>query len=295
MSKFKLSIIMILTMIFLSACNINETNIDDRLKAPKNEIPPLEGKWTVTDYIPISEAKSKEEDEYMGQPALFHRDAMIFMDYYSVEPSFKMKKVNAIDYLLYKYKINSVSLGIETKDIEVFTIYDDNKLLMEIIKDGKENVLLHIEDGFYKIEETVEKLSVDEIYKYIDIEKDYAKDFKDEEIENTNSGILLGVKTSNFDEKSKVSDWSYKTVWINTEDGKFKETYEINELLLPRKNGFWEIDVNRVKRNNKIYDTIEANQEMFKENNSENGSKVLNNDILTRNKDLKIKIGRAHV
>lgn len=288
MNKIRLSVVMVLLMTLLSACNISETNMND-LKAPESEISPLEGKWTVIDYTPISRSNSKEEDEYMGQPALFHRDALIFMNYYTVRPSFKMKKVNAVDYLLYKYKMNATSLGIKTNKIEVFTIYDDNNLLMEAIEDGEGNLLLYIEEGFYRLEKTIDTVSVDEIYKYIDIEKDIAEDFKDEEKEHTNSGVLLGIKTSEYDEKNNVADWEYTTVWINTEDGEFKESYKINELLLPRKNGFWEINVDRTIKDKNVYDTIEANQEIYIEEDSTDQSKISTKDISTRNKDLKAK------
>ncbi len=283
MNKFKLILIATLILLLLSGCNISETSIDDRLNAPKNINAPLEGKWTVTDYVPVSTSNSKDESEYLGQPALFHRDALMFMDYYTLKPSFKMKKVNSIDYLLYKYKLEASSLGIENSKIEVFTIYNDNQLFMEVIKDKEDTIFLYMEDGFYKLEKIEETVSLDEVYKYIDIEENIAEDLKDTENKNTNSGILLGIKTSNFDEDNDIKDWVYNTIWINTEDKKLKEIYSIDGILLPRKNGFWEIDVNRTRENENVYDSIYARPQLIKENESEEGKASV--DEATRNKN----------
>ena len=76
MNKLKFTIIMFLLMLILSSCSIKETNIDERLKAPKIITSPLEGKWNVIDYISVSGTDQKEEKEYMGQTALFHKDGV---------------------------------------------------------------------------------------------------------------------------------------------------------------------------------------------------------------------------
>lgn len=285
MKKNSLIIIVILSLGLLSGCNISETSIDDRLNAPKNTISPLEGKWTVTDYTPISSTNAKEESEYMGQPALFHRDALMFMNYYTLKPSFKMKKVNSVDYLLYKYKISAKQLGITSSKIEVYTVYNDNQLFMEVIKDEKDNLFLYMEDGFYNLEKDEDVVSLEEVYKYIDIEENITEELADKENKNTNSGILLGIKTSNFDETNDIKDWKYSTIWINTENKKLKEVYKTDDLLLPRKNGFWEINAERSKRNNNIYDVINARPQIYEEDSDKAERTSLSNEA-TRTKNL---------
>lgn len=279
MKKLELSFLIIISIFILSGCNINETNINERLQAPKSTIAPIEGKWNVTDYIPVSGVSLKEEKEYMGQPALFHKDALIFMSYYTVKPSFKMKKVNAVDYLLYKYKTNANKLKIESDEIEVLSIYNDNQFFMEAIKDDKGNLFLYIEDGFYKLEKTLDKVSLDEIYKYIDIEEKVTKDLKDKNAENLNSGILLGIKSSKFDEENDVSYWDYGTIWINTDDKKIEEVYKIDELILPRKNGFWEINVNRNIEKDAIYDNIDARLQVYVKDDKDVSSSFIENEV----------------
>lgn len=280
MNKFKISVsvIIIIFIMVLSGCNISEPSMDDRLKAPKNTTSPLEGKWNVTDYIPISGTSPKEEREYMGQPALFHKDALIFMSYYTIKPSFKMKKVNTVDYLLYKYKIDASKLGIDSKNIEVLSIYNDNQFFMEVIKANESELFLYMEDGFYKLEKTIDKVSIDEINKYIDIEKKVTEDSKDKKTENQNSGILLGIKTPKFDEENDIPDWTYSTIWINTEDKEVEEIYKVDELLLPRKNGFWEINVNRTKEKDNIFDEIDANPQIYINDNKKVSSSFTENE-----------------
>ncbi|OLS02541.1 hypothetical protein [Tissierella creatinophila] len=288
MNKFKIITIVFLLMIILSACSISEPSINERLKAPKNTTTPLEGKWNVTDYIPISGTNSKEEKEYMGQPALFHKEGLIFMNYYTVKPSFKMKKVNAVDYFLYKYKISANKLGIDSKNVEVFSIYNDNQFFMEVVKDNKGNLFLYMEDGFYKLEKMIDKVSIEEIKKYIDIEEKMTENLKDKKTENQNSGILLGIKTSKFDEKNNAPDWSYSTIWINTKDKEVEEIYKIDELLLPRKNGFWEIDVNRTIEKDYISDEINANPQIYIKDDKKISSSFIENEV-TRSEELNLQ------
>lgn len=288
MNKLKLTILIFISMMILSACNISETNINERLKAPKNTTTPIEGKWTVTDYIPVSGTSLKEEKEYMGQPALFHKDALIFMNYYTTKPSFKMKKVNAVDYLLYKYKTNVNNLNIKGKEIEVLSIYNDNQFFIEAIKDDNDNLFIYMEDGFYQLEKTIDKVDVGEIYKYIEIEEKVTKDLKDNNTENLKSGVLLGIKTSKFDEENELPYWDYSTIWINTADKKIEEVYKINELLLPRKNGFWEINVNRKIEKESIYDKIDANLQVNVKDDQKTSSTFVENEV-SRNKDIVIQ------
>lgn len=284
MKKIKIILMVFIAAIILSSCSVNETSIDDRLKAPKKTTAPIEGKWIVTDFFPLSEANIKEENEYLGQPALFHKDALIFKDYYTITPSFKMKKVNSVDYLLYKYKYNSKNLDIDSKKIEVLSISSDNQFFMEAIKDNQDNLFLYVDDGFYKLEKTEDEVSLDEIYKYIEIEEKLAEGSKNNSLENQNSGVLLGIKSSKFDEENNAPDWEYSTIWIHSEDKELKEIYRVDGILLPRKNGFWEIDINRIKNEKNVYDKIEADSKLYLENNKDKKTSF-NDEELTRSKD----------
>lgn len=288
MNKLKFTIIMFLLMLILSSCSIKETSIDERLKAPKITTSPLAGKWNVTDYISVSGTDQKEEKEYMGQPALFNKDALLFMNYYTIKPSFKMKKVNAVDYLLYKYKIDAYKLGIDSKTIEVFSIYNDNQFFMEAIKDQEDSLFLYIEDGFYKLEKVMDKVSTEEINKYIDIQEELNENLSVNETKDSNSGILLGIKSSVFDEENNVPNWSYSTIWINTEDKEIQEIYKIEELLFPRKSGFWEIDVNRTIKENRIYDKIDAKSQIYKDYSRDRSSNSLEKEV-SRANDINIR------
>lgn len=288
MNKLRLSIIMFVLMLILSSCSIKETSIDERLKAPKITTSPLEGKWNVIDYTSVSGTDQKEEKEYMGQPALFHKDALLFMNYYTINPSFKMKKVNTVDYLLYKYKIDAAKLGIYSKTIEVFSIYNDNQFFMEAIKDNENGLFLYIEDGFYKLEKVMDKVSSEEINKYINIQEELNKDLNIKETKDSSSGVLLGIKSSIFDEEKNIPNWSYSTIWINTEDKEIQEIYEIDELLFPRKSGFWEIDVNRTMKESRIYDEIDAKPQIYKDYSKNEKNSSVEREV-NRGNDMNIR------
>lgn len=260
MKKIKLILIAISLLLVLTSCNIADSSTTERITTPKNNLPPIQGKWIIEEIILSSYSQSNNDkvETLIGREGLFHKEGVVIGDNYTTKPSFKIKNVNAIDYLLYKYKTGPSNLGIDAEMIEVITILNDNTYFYELIKISDDLMLINIDDTFYSMRKSVDEVSFEEIERYITVEKSMLRTFGAVEEENFQSGVLLGVKIPSFDEQNQAPLWKYKTIWINSQNKTISGIYELDKLLVPRKNGFWILDNNRDSSNNYIKDELVA-------------------------------------
>lgn len=259
MRKLFLIIISLIILFILPSCTIREGEVEERIIAPQNNTPPIQGKWVIDELMKTTYGtQNKEDDPFIGKEALFHRDGVIIGESYTNKPSYKVKKVKTYDYLLYKYKTSPNNLGITDEKIQVITVMDDNKYFHEFIKYNDSIMFVNIEDNFYKMLKVVDEVSIDEINRYINVEKSMMRTFGTVEEENLQAGILLGLKIPTFDEENQVPQWDYKTIWINSHNKEITDIYELDTLLVPRKNGFWIIDSDRESKNGAVNDDLIA-------------------------------------
>jgi hypothetical protein len=266
MKKLCLIIIAIILIFSLSSCSISKFDTKDKIKAPENKLPPLLGKWVVEKSIGGEyEDNTEEELSTLNKEALFHKSAAVIGEDFVLNPVYKLKNVSLSDYLLYKYKMSPEDLGLTEGKVQIITIFSDNQFFNEIIKYNDEEIVSFTHDRFYFFKKSVDQVSSEEIHRYINIEKSIMRNSNIEEVDTLRSGILLGIKTHFYDEESGKDNWSYKTLWIRTNNRNMASIYELKDLLLPRKKGFWLVDVNR-ENNGAINDEINAVQKgKFKE------------------------------
>lgn len=119
------------------------------------------------------------------------------------------------------------------------------------------------------MEKIVDEVSIDEINRYINVEKSMVRSFDTMEEEKLQTGVLLGIKIPTYDEENDVSHWEYKTIWINLQDRSITGLYELEDLLVPRKNGFWMIDMEREMYQGNIRDKINAVPKFTQDKDSE--------------------------
>lgn len=265
MKKLIFIFIMLLTTI-LSACNIADSNIQDKIVSPENNTTPIQGKWVIEKKIEMSEdeeisseiiADKKPIDNYIGKEVLFSKDAIVVADDYANNPTYKFKNVNTDDYLLYKYKISPKSLNISSETIQVITSLKNDQLFYEFARYNEDNLLIFINDSFYDLEKIADEVSYEEVNRYINVESDMMTTLDTIEVEDINSGVLLGIRVPIYDEENDIPDWNYKTIWIRSDNRNIIK-YELDKLLVPRKNGFWIVNVDRNKTDSSINDKIVA-------------------------------------
>lgn len=264
MRKLFFALIMILSTM-LSACTIADSNIQDKIISPVNNTPPIEGKWTIDESIRSLRDEEKLDDiaidglddKYLGREVLFNNEAVVVGDDYANNPIYRLKNVNTKDYLLYKYKINPSSLNIESENVQIITVLKDNHVFYEFVRYDEDNLLIFIDNIFYRLSRVVDKVSSEEVNRYISIENSMVRSFSAVGSNNMDSGILLGIKTPIYDEEKDIPNWEYKTIWIRSE-GRNITKYELDKLLVPRSNGFWLLGMSREDANSSIEDKVMA-------------------------------------
>jgi len=262
MKKLLLIVCFGFLLLVSTSCNVISGEGEEKIMSPSNNTPPLLGKWEVENVIKNSgnQVSSDNFKELIGTEALFNKDGVILGTIFSKTPEFKIKTVNTIDYLLYKYKLSPHSLGIEDDRVEVITILDDKQFLGEFIKISDDILIVNIEDVFCRMKRTVKEVSMEEVNRYIDIESNMSRISGNVVDDNLQTGLLLGLKTPIYHEASQLPSWNYKTIWINSQKNNIVGIYELDGLLLPRKNGFWKIYSNRITENNSTWDELLAEQ-----------------------------------
>lgn len=133
----------------------------------------------------------------------------------------------------------------------------NNKLFYEFVRYNDDELLVYIDNSFYKLKNRVEEVSLEEVNRYIAIENDMIRSFDNIELESLDSGILLGIRNPIYDEENDTPDWEYKTIWIRSKNREIT-ICELDKLLVPRKNGFWILRVDRSKSSNSITDKLVA-------------------------------------
>ncbi len=289
MKKIYLIIVTIILITLLTSCNINRFNTKDRIIAPENNLPPLQGKWIIDKSIdsPYKKGDLEEIETLIGKEVLFHKEAVVVGDDFAVEPTYKLKKVSMSDFLLYKYKTNPEHLNLEDKKAQVITIYSNNQYFYEFIKYSDDEMLIFDEDKFYFLKKNVEQISKEEIDRYISVEKNIMRISNIQEVDTLRSGVLLGIKSYYFDEMTQTDNWKYRTVWLRANNRSIASVYEINNLLVPRKKGFWLVAVERDTSNNGIRDRIDAIQKgKIKEEYSEDEASFFMTSFLERGTEM---------
>ncbi|MDY0235148.1 MAG: hypothetical protein RBR71_03935 [Gudongella sp.] len=256
--KIKKLALIIFFIVLMSGCGVIESGVKDQIIAPNNDIPPILGKWEISEIIYKVNLNDIDINNKVGEVGLFHQNAVVIGSEYSSSPEFKIKRVKARDYLIYKYKLDPSSLGLEDEFVKVVTIYNEKKYFKEFILLDEDNAIIYNEEAFYNMKRLLPEVSEEEVKRYIDVEESVQRSFGNTDSININSGLLLGLKVQSFDEKNEIPRWDYKTYWINVNNKSSITIYELDKLLLPRRNGFWFIDSERIVENNLLFDELNA-------------------------------------
>ncbi len=77
--------------------------------------------------------------------------------------------------------------------------------------------------------------------------------------QSINSSILIGLKSLNLEESRENEEkWDYRTIMIRSDNKEIVGIYEMEDIFLPRKTGFWKVEVHREKGQDLVKDDILA-------------------------------------
>jgi len=262
MRKIIGAIILIALVLTLTACGVGSLEISENISAPKNMNLPIVGEWVIEDYklSAISEMSKDEAESYIGTKAIFHEKLVSIGESYFINPSFKIKNVNADDYLTYFYKTSPGFLNIESERIQVISVTDKEQFFNEFIKVSEDVAIVNIDGVFFYLKKVSDKVEIDDA-NLLKLPKEIAMTENTDSIEkDVSSGILLGLKSLDLNGEGNMESWTYRTIYIRSQNKDIANIQEMEGLFLPRRSGFWKIEVIREGIDDKVNDKISAYQ-----------------------------------
>lgn len=260
MKKLTLTIIIVILAAFNSACSVDNMEISENIEAPRNMNLPIEGRYIIEDYKLSAISTMTEEDAkaFLGREAIFNENLVSIGDDYCYEPNYKIKNVEAKDYLIYYYKTNPELLNITDETIQIVSVSGVQQFFNDFIRISEETVIVNIDGVFFflnKAPDNVEtdKMELSSVPQEVTLR---AMDLKEKQ--GLNSGILLGLKSLDLEGDSNIEKWNYRTIFIRSVDRSIVGIQEMENILLPRMTGFWKVEVQREEVDGKVRDNIVA-------------------------------------
>lgn len=203
-----------------------------KIVPPVYEVCPLEGKWSVIEELGSDGYSSgKTSLGAAGSLLQFSREAAILSSNVWNQPTYKIKKVNAADYLMTRYTVLDSELASTGEKVEVVTVFADSNYLGEFMKIDDATVVSFIQNKV---------LLLHKIAAHADDPRSIANasiDETDQYNKTGVSGIFIGLKTPSH------KDYVYKTVWVAVDNKKLHPVLSRNDIYFPRQSGFWELQV----------------------------------------------------
>ncbi len=240
-SRFLL-LIMLITFMMVGCTNL-QTESTDRISSPKNNQAPVIGTWKIVRVADESSNDKKTSvEEWENKTLEFSEDYMTLGDYYLESPRYQVKSVNGKQYLLYSHKSFLKDFNIPDAEMEVITVIDKDKYFCDIVRISDNELVLSIHNYNFYLKKISNELNKSPIYEGQQKEANSYNFISYKEDSLIRSGVLLGLRSNN---SNSSSEYSYRTIWIASKNKTLNPILETEEIIFPRRSGFWKIDTKR--------------------------------------------------
>jgi hypothetical protein len=270
----KINILVVVLVVILIAVvyrNINST-INPHISLRKTINLPVKGTWVANRYVFIgkSSISTSEAKKMINKKAIFDGDLVKVNGSICNKPTFKVKVVDSESYFESTLKIKPENIGIKEKQVKVITVSSNNNFFDDFIQIN-DNLLMKYNDGLLLFYVKYGKTSNEIVLNNIDKKHSRILLPKSQVDITSKSGLLLGLKTK--DEYN--GGYSYRTLWISSYYGKSQPILERNNLIVPRKSGFWEVGVIKKYEESGERDIIWDSPIMINKSNLQNYAPVI--------------------
>ncbi len=273
MKKFINIFLVVLISFFITGCNEVSQNKIYKIKAPQNNSLSIKGVWRVDNY------KVLDDDIYSlnNRKFLVGEDIEICNEYIALKNieysniSYKLKLVKDDYVISYEEKYNIGNLNLNKENYEVISVFNDNNIIFEFIKDTSESGLIFYNGALYNVS-LVGQIN-DDIENNIKKEE-HKSDSRLVNDYNSPVGVYLGIKSKNKEDNTE----EYKTLYVSFKDGKLQPIREKEGLIVPRINGIWYINKEFVEKNDYYYEYFDAKPINNKEFVNSSNKKIENID-----------------
>lgn len=242
-----------------------------KIKAPNNSSVPIMGKYEKSEeQIKLNEGTVDRDSKSIN--AEFTDEYVRIGENICKSPKFKVKNVDANQYIMYKFKKNKEEIGLTKDRINIISISSEENYFCNVIEIDNNNIIIN----FNKKSILMKKVDKYTIYQEDKNQNKTYKRIKDTSTEEIRTNLLLGLRGKEYitnKQGEKIESYNYRTFSIYIKDRVIEEIVETKDLLVPRKNGFYYIKNTINKNDEKIKKSI--NSYMLNEN--KNYSKTMIN------------------
>ncbi|HWQ76977.1 MAG TPA: hypothetical protein VN441_16845 [Syntrophomonas sp.] len=220
----------LLLLLWVSGCATASGSAAGDILPPAYEICPLEGKWSVTEELGPEGYSDPAKLETAGRLLQFSRETAIIDRNVWNQPTYKIKKVNANDYITTRYTVLDRYLTAVGKTVEVVTVFADSNYLGEFMKMDDGGVIAFVQN---------KALLLHKVAEHADDPRSMANaNVDDDQYNNTGAaGIFIGLKIPSD------SDYVYETLWVAADNKKLHPVLRREDIYFPRQSGFWELQI----------------------------------------------------
>jgi len=257
--RFYAGLILLFIAMFAAGCNGNSMEAADKISSPHNRLIPVVGTWEVAGAIEDGVLKLGEPPEpWVGKSLQFSDKYALLGDIMLEKPHYKIKRVNKEEYLLYGHKSIPKDVEISGNELDVITVMDEDKFLCEIIRVDNEALMVEIDNSSLYLKKTSDQVSRRSEINHHEITGGLAP-ATDTDKGSAMTGVLVGLCSPDTKQNSKAGNsYNYRTLWVAATDKKLHPVLDTQDLLFPRRSGFWRIETKRVTGTGCIEDSIIA-------------------------------------
>ena len=243
MKKNRILVFLLLTILILSACSNGKKEDDfiDYIAPPNNNYLPLEGVWE------LSALKSTSPDNKEQKPIIDIGDNLYvnnrlfaFGDRFTVFPQYSSKYVNYQMYIEQNF-LQDPKLRYDDENVEILRVTDLQNFSQELIKIDDNTLVLSYSSYLYKFTKKEDKVDKKYIEEYTKLYANSKAPLESGEVSDDVSA-LIGIKVKNDNYTTQQIEYDYFTLLFKKKRGKDGEIYQVEDLLIPREEGFWKLD-----------------------------------------------------
>lgn len=225
--KHRLLILLLFVMV-LAGCAGSPGASAGKIIPPSVQSCPLEGKWAIRQELSGNVEAGAIVHESDAQ---FTVGAAIFNGQVWENPSYKIKRVKAADYLLTKYiAITGISIP-AGREVDIITVYTAGNFFGEFMKIDDGSMVSFVQNKAFLLEKVADRAdgSLAEAGPQAPALR---ADGKQE-----TSGVLVGVRIP------EGSGYTYQTLWVAADQQQLRSLLAAGHVFFPRTSGFWELKV----------------------------------------------------
>ena len=246
----------VIFLFFITGCSLINTELT-KVEPPTLTKTIMNGKWNISKVIFKDETPDNNFNykDLIGKNVYFTVNGMVLGDNnYISSPNYKAKKVIASKFIYDKYNISKRKLGIEGDFIYAIDIYKKDDLFYEILKIDDETAYIY-ENGVFlqvsKLSDNIDEEEYNSLIETIDFNKSNLK--KDNQLtDQSENAFLLGIKF-----KDENDNYRYSTIFMSFLDRKVKDYKYLENIIVPRQNGFYLLTTNRFELDEEVGDKFQ--------------------------------------